>query len=47
MEKKGIFFTVKTLSALLRETMSKHHGDFYCLNCHNFFATENKHECRK
>ena len=24
--------------------MSKHHGNFYCLNCFHCFATENKRE---
>ena len=37
----------KKLSALLREIMSKHHGDFYCLNCLHSFATENKRESYK
>ena len=27
------YLAVKILSALLRIIMSKHHGDFYCLNC--------------
>ena len=35
---------VKKLSAFLRGITSKHHGDFYCLNCFHSFATENKHE---
>ena len=26
---------------------SKHHSDFYCLNCLNSFATENKSESHK
>ena len=43
---------VKKLSALLRGITSKHHGDFYCLNCLHSFRTENKpksHEkvCKK
>ena len=42
----------KKLSALLRGTTSKHHGDFYCLNYLHSFRTENKpksHEkvCKK
>ena len=41
------YFAVKKLSALLRGIMSKHHGDFYCLNCLHSFATENKRECHK
>ena len=32
----------KKLSALLRKIISKHDGNFYCLNCLNFFATEKK-----
>ena len=35
------------LSALLRGITSKHHGDFYCLNCLHSFATENKCESHK
>ena len=30
--------TLKTLPALLRGITSKHHGDFYCLNCLHSFA---------
>ena len=30
------------MSALLRRTTSKHHCDFFCLNCLHFFATEKK-----
>ena len=30
----------KKLSALLRRITSKHYGDFYCLVCLHFFATE-------
>ena len=37
----------KKISALLREITSKHHGDFYCLNCLHCFATENKRESHK
>ena len=29
-----LYPAVKRLSALLRETTSKHHGGFRCLNCH-------------
>ena len=32
------------LSPLLGGIMSKHHSDFYCLNCLQSFATENKPE---
>ena len=31
----------------LKGTTSKHHGGFYCLNCHHSFATENKHKSHK
>ena len=33
-------FAVIKLSALLRGTTSKHHGDFYCLNCLHSLATK-------
>ena len=36
------WLAVKKLSALLRGIASKHHGDFYCLNCFHSFATKNK-----
>ena len=32
----------KKLSALIRGVTSKHHGDFYCLNCLYSFLTEKK-----
>ena len=35
------YLTVKKLSALLRGIMSKHNGDFYCLNCLHSFRTKN------
>ena len=38
---------VKKLSALLRRTASKHHNDFYCLNCLHSFATKNEGKSRK
>ena len=42
-EKEGWnYLTVKKLSTLLRGITSKHHGDFYCLNCLHSFRTENK-----
>ena len=41
------YLAVKKLSALLRGITSKHHGDFYCLNCLHLFATENKRESHK
>ena len=32
----------------LRGITSKHHNDFYCLNCLHFFSTETKREsCKK
>ena len=33
---------VKSLSKLLREKSSNHHGDFYCLNCFNSYSTKNR-----
>ena len=33
---------MKKLSTLLRRKTSKHHGDFYYLNCFHSFRTENK-----
>ena len=41
------YFTVKKLPVLLRGITSKHHGDFYCLNCLHSFVTENKRESYK
>ena len=42
------YITVKKLPALLRRITSKHHDDFYFLNCLHSFATENKWEsCKK
>ena len=41
------YFAVKKLPALLRGITSKHHGDFYYLNCFHFFLTENKLESHK
>ena len=35
------YLAVKKLSTLLREITSKHHGDFYYLNCLHCFRTEN------
>ena len=34
------YLAVRKLLALLRWLTSKHHGDFYCLNCLFSFATE-------
>ena len=36
------YLAVKKLSALLRRMASKHHDDFYSLNCFHSFATEKK-----
>ena len=51
MGKDGIISRIKRelkeFSALLRGITSKHQGDFYCLNCLHFFATENKCESHK
>ena len=41
------YLAVKKLSASLRGITSKHHGDFYCLNCLHSFATERKLESNK
>ena len=42
------YVSVKKLSAFLRGITSKHHNDFYCLNCLHFFSTETKREsCKK
>ena len=41
-EKEGWhYLAVNKLSALLRGITSKHHGDFYRLNCLHSFRTEN------
>ena len=34
---KWPYLSVKKLSALLRETTSKHDGDFYYLNCRHSY----------
>ena len=36
------YLTVKRLSALFREIISKHEENFYCLNCLHLCRTENK-----
>ena len=42
-EKEGWhYLAITKLSNLLRAITSKHHDDFYCLNCLNSFRTENK-----
>ena len=47
MKSKRIFYGEKwcnrpktSLSRLLREKTSNHHGDFYCLNCNHSYSTE-------
>ena len=39
-EKLRHYLAVKKVSAILSGITSKHHGDFYCLICLYFFATE-------
>ena len=39
---KWHYLTITNLSALLKGKLSNHHGEFYCLNCFNSYATENK-----
>ena len=46
-EKLWHYLAVKRLSALSRGITSKHHADFYFLNCFHSFATENKHQLHK
>ena len=41
------YLIVKKLSALLRGILSKHDGDFYCLNCLLSFTTKSKLDSRK
>ena len=41
-EENWHYLAVRELSALLRGVTSKHHSDFYCLNCLHSFATEKK-----
>ena len=40
--KKWYYPAVKSLSALLRGTTSKHNGDFYCINCFHSYSTKEK-----
>ena len=40
-------YFIKELRALLRRITSKHHGDFYCLNCLYSFRTKNECEFNK
>ena len=46
-EKLWHYLAVKRLSALLRGIDSKHHGDFYCLNCLYSFATKKRESHKK
>ena len=46
-EEKWYYLAVKTLSFLFRGTTSKHHCDFYCLDCLHSLATENKRDSHK
>ena len=39
---KWHYLAVKSLTALFRETISNHGGDFYCLNCFHSYHTLNK-----
>ena len=41
------YLAVKKKSALLRGITSKHHGDFYCLNCFHSFATKDNFQWHK
>ena len=41
------YLAMKKIPALFIGLISKHHDDFYCLNCLDFFATKNKHESDK
>ena len=40
--KKCYYLALESLSALLREILSKHKEDFYCLNCFNSYTAKNK-----
>ena len=41
-EKEGLHYLTVKKTTLLRRITSKHHGEFYCLNCLHSFRTENK-----
>ena len=41
------YIAIKMLTVLLRGITSKHHVDFYCLNCLHSFRTDNKLESHK
>ena len=45
--KKWHYFVVIKLSALLTGIKSKHHDDFYCLNCLHSCTTKSKLESHK
>ena len=45
--KRIVLSCSKKLLALLKGISSKHKGDFYCLNCLNFFRTIKKRELHK
>ena len=47
LSRGGLYIAVKTFSVLLRGIISKHDGDFYCLNCPHSFRTKNKLESFK
>ena len=36
------YLAVRKMSTLFRGIISKHHGDFYCLNCLHSFRKENQ-----
>ena len=46
-KRRWYYHSVKKLSALLREIISKNNGNFYCLNCLHSFRTKNKLELHK
>ena len=39
---KWHYLTVTRISALFKGITSNHSSDYYCLNCFNSYATENK-----
>ena len=45
--KMALYYYKKKLSALLRGIMSRHHGDFCCLNCLHPFPAKRKLESHK
>ena len=47
LSRGGLYIAVKTFSVLLIGIISKHDGDFYCLNCLHSFRTKNKLESFK